>query len=144
MRNPRNPEEHPIRPPFLENYVAAEDEAESAEDHIHHFDDLDSEIYLIEEEHDMFAQVDGKALTEELEQYNKGYMHAIDDVRKIKLRNRDVAIQKKGGDSTSDTAVPKGVLNPGHPSTSHTSLGKENDKQKGSMAPINLGKESRM
>ena len=64
MRNPRNQEEHLIRPPFPENYVAAEDEAESTEDHIHHFGDPDSEIYLTEEEHDMFSQVDGKTLTE--------------------------------------------------------------------------------
>ena len=51
---------------------------------------------MTEEEHDMFTQVDDKALTEELEQYHKGYMHAIDDVRKIKLRSRDVAIHKGG------------------------------------------------
>ena len=95
MRHLRNQEEQPIRPPFLENYVAAEDEAESAEDHIHHFGDLDSDIYLTEEEHDMFAQVDDKTLTEELEQYHKGYMHAIDDIRKIKLRSRDVVLHKK-------------------------------------------------
>ena len=92
VRNLRNPEDHPIRPSFPENYVSAEDEAKFAEDHIHHFSDLDSEIYLTEEEHDMFAQVDGKTLTKELEQYHKGYMHAIDDVRKIKLSNRDMAI----------------------------------------------------
>ena len=55
-------------------------------------------------------------------------MHAIDDVRKTKLRNRDMAIQKKGGNSTRDTIVPKGRLNLDHPSSSHTSLGKENDE----------------
>ena len=92
VRNPRNPKEKPIRPPFPKNYVAAKDEVDSAKDHIHHFGNLDSKIYLTEEEHDMFTQVDGKTLTEELEQYHKGYMRAIDDVRKIKLRNRDVAI----------------------------------------------------
>ena len=58
VRYPRNPKEQRIRPPFSENYVATEDESKSAEDHIHHFGDLDSEIYLTEEEHDMFAQVD--------------------------------------------------------------------------------------
>ena len=104
--------------------MATEDEAESTEYHIHHFSDLDSEIYLTEEEHDMFTQVDGKTLTKELEQYHKGYMHAIDDVRKIKLRNRDVAIQKKGGDSTSDIVVPKGGLDPDQPSSCHTGPGK--------------------
>ena len=51
---------------------------------------------MTEEEHDMFAQVDDKTLTEELEQYHKGYMHAIDNVRKIKLISRDVAINKGG------------------------------------------------
>ena len=55
VRNPRNQEEQPIRPPFLENYVATEDEAESAKYHIHHFGDLDFEIYLTKEEHDMFT-----------------------------------------------------------------------------------------
>ena len=53
----------------------------------------------------MFAQVDDKTLTEELEQHHKGYMHAIDDARKIKLRSRDVAINKGG-------------LNPNQPSSS--------------------------
>ena len=112
VRNPRNQEEQPIRPPFPKNYVVAEDEAEFVEEHIHHFSDLDSEIYLTEEEHDMFAQVDDKTLTGELEQYHKGYMHAIDDVRKIKLRSRDVAVHKKGVDSAGEVAIPKGGLNP--------------------------------
>ena len=90
----------------------------------------------------MFAQVDGKTLTEELEKYHKGYMHAVDDVRKIKPRNRDVDIQKKGGDSTGETDVPKGGLDPDQPSGSHTGPGKEDDKRKGPMALINVGKES--
>ena len=42
MRNPRNQEEQQIRPPFLENYVA--DEEEPAENEIHIFMELDSEI----------------------------------------------------------------------------------------------------
>ena len=105
VRNPRNQEDQPIRPPFPENFVAAEDEAESIEDQIHHFSNLDSEISLTEEEHNMFAHVDDKTLTEELEQYHKRYMHAIDDVRKIKLRSRDVTINKGG-------------LNPNQPSSS--------------------------
>ena len=114
--------------------MAAEDEAESV-DHIHHFGDLDSEIYLTGEEHDMFTQVDDKTLTGELEQYHKGYMHAIDDVRKIKLRSRDVTIHKKGNDSTSDAAIHKGGLNPNQPYISQIGLGKGNEKQKGPMAP---------
>ena len=95
--------------------MAAKDEVESAEDHIHHFGDLDSEIYLTEEEHDMFAQMDDKRLTEELEQYHKGYMHAIDDVRKIKLRSRDIAIHKGG-------------LNLDQPSSSQIGPGKGDEK----------------
>ena len=67
MRNPRNQEEQPIRPPFPKNYVAAKDEVESIKDHIHHFGDLDSEIYLTKEEHNMFIQVDDKTLIWELE-----------------------------------------------------------------------------
>ena len=115
MRNPRNQEEQPIRPPFPENYVATEDEAESIEDQIHHFGDLDYDIYLPEEEHNMFAQVDDKTLKEEFKQYHKGYMHAIDDVKKIKLRSRDVAINKGG-------------LNPNQPSSSQTGPRKGNEK----------------
>ena len=56
-------------------------------------------------------------------------MHAIDDVRKIKLRNRDLDIQKKGGDSTGDAAIHKGGLNPDQPSSSHTGPRKENEKK---------------
>ena len=55
MRNPRNLNDQPIRPPFPENCVADEYESESIEDHIHHFGNLDSKIYLTEEEHSMFA-----------------------------------------------------------------------------------------
>ena len=98
--------------------MAAEDEAESAEDHIYHFGDLDSEIYLTEEEHYMFTQVDENTLIGELEQYHKGYMHAIDDVRNIKFRSRDISIHKKGGDSTGKVVIPKGGLNLDQPSSS--------------------------
>ena len=38
------------------------DGAEAIEDHIHHFGDLDSEIYLNEEEHNMFAREDDNNL----------------------------------------------------------------------------------
>ena len=55
----------------------------------------------------MFSQVDDKTLTGELEQYHKGYMRAIDDARRIKLRNRDIVVHKKGGDSVGEVAVPK-------------------------------------
>ena len=44
MRNPSNPDDQQIRPPFPENYVADEHEANDIEDHNHHFSDLDSEI----------------------------------------------------------------------------------------------------
>ena len=94
MRNPRNQEDQSIRPPFPKNYVDDNDGAESIEDHIHHFGDLDSEIYLTQEEHNMFAQEDDNNLEGELEQYHKGHTHAIDNVRKIKLRSRDVDINK--------------------------------------------------
>ena len=52
-----------------------------------------------------------------MEQYHKGYMHAIDDVRKIKLRSTDVAINK-------------GRLNPNQPSSSQINTEKINEKQK--------------
>ena len=81
------------------------DGAEAVEDHIHHFGDLDSEIYLTEEEHSIFSPKDENSLKEDLEQYHKGYMHAIDDVRKIKLRGRYVVVNKGG-------------LNPNQPSSS--------------------------
>ena len=58
MRNPRNLDDQQIRPPFPQNYVAYEEEVDPIEDQIHHFGDLDSEIYLTEEEHSMFSQED--------------------------------------------------------------------------------------
>ena len=96
MRNPSNPDDQQIRPPFPENYVVYEGEANFVEDHIHHFGDLDYEIYLTEEEHSMFSQEDAiNDFEEESEQYQRGYLHAIDDVqRKIKLKNRDVTVNK--------------------------------------------------
>ena len=107
MRNPRNPNDQKTRPPFPENYVADEYEAESIEDHINHFGDMDSKIYLTEEEHSMFSYEDANNdFEEESEQYQRGYLHAIDDVqRKIKLRNRDVTINK-------------GIFNQNQPSSS--------------------------
>ena len=67
----------------------------------------------------MFAQEDdNKYFEEELEQYQKGYMHAINDVqRNIKLRSRDVIMNK-------------GRLNPNHPSSSQMNTKKRNKKQK--------------
>ena len=58
MRIPRNQDDQQIRPPLHKKYVADADEDESIEDHIHHFGELDSKIYLTEEEHSMFAQED--------------------------------------------------------------------------------------
>ena len=118
MMNTRNQEDQQIRPPFPENYVSG-DGVESIEDHIHHFGDLDSDIYLIEKEHSMFVQVDdNKDFEEELEQYQKGYMHVIHDVqRKIKLRSRDVVMNKLR-------------LNPNQPSSSQMNIEKRNEKQK--------------
>ena len=65
----------------------------------------------------MFTQVEDNSLAQELEQYHKGYMHAINDARKIKLRSRDVSINKGG-------------LNPNQPSSSQNSTEKRNEKQK--------------
>ena len=67
-------------------------------------------------------------------------MHAIDDVGKIKLRNRDVSIHKKGGNSVGDAVVHKGGLNPDQPSSSQTNPRKGNEKQKGLMAPREVEK----
>ena len=47
-------------------------------------------------------------------------MHAIDDVKKIKLRSRDVIMNK-------------GRLNPNHPSSSQMNTEKRNEKQKESV-----------
>ena len=67
----------------------------------------------------MFAQEDdNKYFEEELEQYQKGYIHAIDDVqRKIKLISRDVIMNK-------------GRLNPNQPSNGQMNTEKRNEKQK--------------
>ena len=53
MRNPRNQEEQQIQPHFPKNYVANEEDP--AENEIHLFGELDSDMYLTEEEHHMFA-----------------------------------------------------------------------------------------
>ena len=68
---------------------------------------MDSDIYLTEIEHSMYAQEDdNKNFEVELEKYQRGYLHAMDDVqRKIQLRNRDAIVNK-------------GRLDPNHPSSS--------------------------
>ena len=65
MSNPRHPNDQQIQPPFLEICVGDEDEAKYIEDHIHHFGELDSEIYLTKEEHSMFSQEDDNNYFEE-------------------------------------------------------------------------------
>ena len=45
-----------MRPPFPDNYVDEEEEVDPLDNKIHHFDIVDSEIYLTKEEHNMFAQ----------------------------------------------------------------------------------------
>ena len=67
----------------------------------------------------MFAQEDGNEEFErETEQYQRAYLHAMDDVqRKNRLRNNEVFINK-------------GKVNPNQPSTSflNTERGKETQK----------------
>ena len=66
----------------------------------------------------MFAQEDDNNDFEESEQYQRGYLHAIDDVqRKIKLRNRDITVNK-------------GRFNQNNPSSSQQNTEKKNEKQK--------------
>ena len=115
--NPRNQEEQHIPPPFLENYVA--DEEDPAENEIHLFGELNSEIYLTEEEHNMFEQEGGnEEFEKETKQYQRGYLHAMDDVqRKIRLRKREVFINK-------------GKANPNQPSTSSLNVEKGKEVQK--------------
>ena len=85
---------------------------------IHHFDDLDYEVYLTEEEHNMFSQEDYcNAFEIESEQYQKGYQNSIDDFqKKLKLRSRDVVMNK-------------GRSNLNQPSYSHPNIEK-NRKEK--------------
>ena len=114
QRNPRNQEEQPIRPPFPENYVG--DEEDPPENEIHLFGEQDSEIYLTKEEHNMFAQEDANEEFKN-ESYQRGYLHAMDDVqRKMKLRNRDVPINK-------------GKANPNQPSSSSLNVEKGKETQ---------------
>ena len=49
QRNRRNVEDQQIRPPFPENFVDEEEENDPMDNQIHHFDDLDSEVYLTKE-----------------------------------------------------------------------------------------------
>ena len=46
IRNSRNPNDQKIQPHFPKNYVDGEAQAEPIEYQIHHFGDLDSDIYL--------------------------------------------------------------------------------------------------
>ena len=64
--------------------------------HIHHFDDINAEIYLTKEEHNMFSHDDESTISvTNSKQYLRGYQNSIDDVqRKFKLRSRDVVINK--------------------------------------------------
>ena len=63
---------------------------------IHHFDDLDSEIYFIENEHNIFSQEDDcNTLELETEQYQRGYQNAMNDFqRMLNLRSRDIVVNK--------------------------------------------------
>ena len=84
---------------------------------IHDFDDIDSEIYLTEEEHNLFAQEDDNNISEkDSKQYERGYQNAIDDFqKKLKLRSRDMIINK-------------GRPNPNHPSGSQKNSKKQKEK----------------
>ena len=67
----------------------------------------------------MYAQEDdNKDFEVESEQYQRGYLHAMDEVqRKIQLRNRYVTVNK-------------GRLNPNQPSSSQENTDKKKEKQK--------------
>ena len=75
MRNLRNQEEQQIRPPFPENYVA--DEEDPAENEIHLSGELDSEIYLIEEEHHMFAHEGGNEVLKGNQSSMRGVIYML-------------------------------------------------------------------
>ena len=116
-RNPGNPEDQQIRPPFLEYYVDEEEENDQMDNQRHHFDVLYTEVYLIEEEHNLFSQEDDcNAFEIESEQYQKGYQNAIDYFqKKLKFRSRDVFINK-------------GRPNSNHPSSSEHNVEKQTEK----------------
>ena len=57
-REKRIPTDHPVRPPFQNNYTT-ENFEESPED-IHFFDLEDRQIYLTKEEHDQFMDANDK------------------------------------------------------------------------------------
>ena len=118
-KNPINPEDQQISPTFPENYVDEEEENDPMDNQINHFDDLDSNIYLIEEENNLFAQEDDCNTFEvESKQYQRGYQNAIDDFQnKLKLISRDVIINK-------------GRPNTNQPSSSQPNTEKQIEKQK--------------
>ena len=70
-------------------------------------------------------------MEEESEQYQRGYLHAIDDVhRKLKLRNRDVTVNK-------------GRLDQNQPSSSQQNIEKRKQKQKEPINKVEKVKEVR-
>ena len=77
--------------------VYEEGEEDPIDNQIHHFNDINSEIYVTEEEHNLFPQEDENPISEiDLEKYHRGYQNTIDDLyKKLKLRSPDV-IKNKG------------------------------------------------
>ena len=80
--NQRNPDDQQITPPFLENLVdGGEEEEDPMDHHFHQFDDVNAEIYLTEEEHNLFDHDDESTISvTDSVQYLRGYQNSIDDV----------------------------------------------------------------
>ena len=88
------------------------------DDHIHHFDDFDYEIYLTEEEHNFFSQeYESNTFELEIDQYQIGYKNVVNVFQiKLNLGSRDVVINK-------------GMPNPNNPSRSPQNAEKQKEKQ---------------
>jgi hypothetical protein len=77
QREQRIPIDHPVRPPFQNNYVA--DLFEEPSEDIHCFGLEGSQVYLTKEEHDMFMKDEE---LKEKEDYKKGYQNSIMEFQK--------------------------------------------------------------
>ena len=70
-RNQGIPEDRQIMPPFLDSYVVEEGGEDPMENQDHHFDDIDFRIFLIEEEHNFFAQEEDDHISEKKPKENE-------------------------------------------------------------------------
>ena len=97
-REPSNPNEHQIRPPFQQNLVD-EEFIEEPQEHIHQFGDdpEESDSFVTKDQHDNFVtqedEGDQEPIKNEMEDPHTTYINALSEFnRQYELRNRSVGV----------------------------------------------------